>query len=78
MPKKLNKDEEKAISRKINVEIAPGNRTRLEAFIKRYNEHPDRSRPSLTMTDVLNEALDDFFTRDSAMELRGGAPKPIP
>jgi hypothetical protein len=78
MPKKQDKEAGKAISRKINVEIAPGNRTRLEAFIKRYNEHPDRSRPSLTITDVLNEALDDFFTRESIAELREGVPAPIP
>jgi hypothetical protein len=63
MAKKQNKDEEKASSRKVNVEIAPGNRTRLEAYIKNYNEHPDRSKPPLTLTDILNESLDDFFSR---------------
>ena len=65
MAKGQGKNEEKASSRKVNVEIAPGNRTRLEAYIKSYNEHPDRSRPSLTLTDVLNEALDDFFSKRS-------------
>lgn len=65
MAKKQAKADEKNSSRKVNVEIAPGNRTRLEAFIKNYNEHPDRSRPTLTLTDVLNEALDDFFSKQA-------------
>lgn len=65
MAKRQGKAEEKPSSRKVNVEIAPGNRSRLEAFIKNYNEHPDRSRPTLTLTDVLNEALDDFFSKQS-------------
>lgn len=63
MAKKSGKAEERNASRKVNVEIAPGNRSRLEAFIKNYNEHPDRSRPTLTLTDVLNEALDEFFSK---------------
>jgi hypothetical protein len=66
MPKKTNKSE-KDSSKKINVEIAPGNRTRLDAFLKSYNEHPNRSRPMLTLTDVLNEALDEFFSGSPAI-----------
>ena len=65
MSKKQSKADEKTASRKVNVEIAPGNLSRLDAYIKNYNGHPDRSRPNLTITDVLNEALDEFFTRDS-------------
>ncbi len=66
MPKKEVKGD-KSSSKKVNVEIAPGNRTRLESYIKNYNEHPDRSRPTLTLTDVLNEALDDFFSKQSQL-----------
>jgi hypothetical protein len=72
MPKKESKAEGRASSRKVNVEIAPGNRTRLEAYLKSYNGHPDRSRPSLTLTDLLNEALDEFFTRESSTAAERG------
>lgn len=69
MPKKEVKGD-KGSSKKVNVEIAPGNRKRLTKYIIFYNEHPDRSRPALTQTDVLNEALDEFFSRAFAAEVR--------
>jgi hypothetical protein len=49
-------------AKKVNVEIAPGNRSRLEAFVKTFKDNPERSRPAMTVTDVLNEALDEFFS----------------
>jgi hypothetical protein len=51
----------KGLSRKVNVDIAPGNALRLLTYMRRYNAHPDRSRPVLTVTDVLNEAMDELF-----------------
>jgi len=57
---------EKLPSRKVNVQIAPGNRRRLLAYLRSFNENPDRSHPTVTLTDVLNTALDDFFTAEAA------------
>jgi hypothetical protein len=48
-------------SRKINVEIAPGNQVRMTKFIAAYNARPDRRTPKLKYTDVVNEALDLFL-----------------
>jgi hypothetical protein len=52
---------EKGDAKKINVEIAPGNRTRLDAYLERYNARPDRKTPKLKYTDVLNASLDRFL-----------------
>jgi hypothetical protein len=52
---------EKDGSKKINVEIAPGNRAKLEAYIKAYNARPDRKTPKVKYTDVLNAAVDQFL-----------------
>lgn len=51
-------------SKKINVEIAPGNQTKMDEFIKYYNKQPDRKTPKLKYTDVVNEALDVFLTKN--------------
>jgi hypothetical protein len=59
MGKKHHKDKEGA--RKINVEIAPGNQMKLEAYIEGYNARPDRKTPKVKYTDVLNAALDQFL-----------------
>ena len=69
MPKRASEKKSSA-SKKVNVEIAPGNRSRLEDFIKTYRDDPDRSRPSMTLTDVLNAALDEYFAALAAS--RGG------
>jgi hypothetical protein len=57
MAKKTNKGK-KGSSRRVNVDIAPGNAVRLMTYIRRFNARPDRSEPLLTATDVLNAALD--------------------
>jgi hypothetical protein len=61
MPKKANKGK-KDSSRRVNVDIAPGNAVRLMTYIRRFNARPDRSKPLLTATDVLNAALDALFS----------------
>jgi hypothetical protein len=59
MGKKHDKD--KADSRKINVEIAPGNQQALDRYIQAYNHRPDRATPKIKYTDVVNEALDTLL-----------------
>jgi len=59
-------DRDESASLRVNVEIAPGNRSRLEAFMLANRSDPDRSRPVLTLTDILNEALDEFFSVELA------------
>lgn len=54
-------DKEKSGAKILNVEVAPGNRTRLEAYIHGYNTRPDRKTPKIKYTDVLNEAVDRFL-----------------
>jgi hypothetical protein len=49
-------------SRMVNVGIAPGNETRLRGYIDWYNRHPSRSRPAVTATDIVNEALDAYLS----------------
>jgi hypothetical protein len=60
MPQKTGKID-RDDSKKVNVEIAPFNGSRLDSYIRLRNEHPNRSHPLITITDVLNEALDAFF-----------------
>jgi hypothetical protein len=52
---------EKDGSKKLNVEIAPGNQMRLEVYMKSYNARPDRKTPRIKYTDVLNMALDTYL-----------------
>ncbi len=47
--------------KKINVEIAPGNQTRLKAYLEEYNSRPDRKTPKVKYTDVVNRAIDQFL-----------------
>ena len=61
-------------SKKINVEIAPGNRTALEAYIESYNARPDRTTPKIKYTDVLNLAVDRFMEAHLAA-MRKAAPE---
>jgi|GEM_PF-1508417 hypothetical protein len=77
MPKKEEKGD-RGSSKKVNVEIAPGNKKRLNEYIKSNNEHPDRSRPALTLTDVINEALDEFFSRGLDAAVGDSAKKEAP
>jgi len=62
-------DRGKSDSRKINVEIAPGNQAAMDAHVSAYNGKPERSTPKIGYTDVVNEALDRFL---SARAPRGG------
>lgn len=55
-------------SRMVNVGIAPGNETRLRRYIEWHNRHPSRSRPFITATDILNEALDIFLSGINPVE----------
>ena len=56
------KDKERAGSRKINVEIAPGNQSGMDRYIESYNHKPDRKTPKIKYTDVVNQALDQLFS----------------
>ncbi|MGO9310178.1 MAG: hypothetical protein ACLQDL_14310 [Spirochaetia bacterium] len=49
-------------SRKINVEIAPGNQQAMERYIESYNHKLDRKTPKIKYTDVVNEALDKLLS----------------
>jgi len=59
---KKSEKSEKHGSRTVNVGIAPGNEARLRQYIEWHNQHPSRSRPVVTATDIVNEALDLFLT----------------
>ncbi|MGO9409687.1 MAG: hypothetical protein ACLQCB_02925 [Spirochaetia bacterium] len=63
MGRKHNKDGSEGL--KINVEIAPGNQAKMDLFIKAYNSRPDRKTPKIKYIDLLNEALDQFFSAHS-------------
>jgi hypothetical protein len=49
-------------TRMVNVGIAPWNEVRLRNYIEWHNKHPSRSRPVVTATDIVNEALDVFLS----------------
>jgi len=57
---------ERSGSRKINVEIAPGNQRAMDLYIEGYNRRPDRRTPKVGYTDVVNEALDRFLSGRTA------------
>ena len=46
---------------KLHVEIPKANWARLEAFLKAYNEAPERVSSPLKYTDLINQALDAFL-----------------
>lgn len=56
-------------SKKVNIEIAPGNWVRLEKYIKGFNENPERTTSKLKYTNVVNEALSVLFS-DSDNNIR--------
>ena len=67
---------EKQASKKINVEIAPGNQAAMDRFIELYNHQPDRKTSKIKYTDVVNEALDRLFrTRRPALKSKAGESK---
>ena len=60
MGKKQRTDRNAA--RAINVEIAPGIQEKLDLYIRAYNHKPERATPKVKYTDVINDALDRFFS----------------
>jgi len=56
------RDKTKVGSRKINVEIAPGNQQAMDDYIQSYNHKLDRKTPKIKYTDVVNEALDKLLS----------------
>jgi len=52
---------EKVKSKKVNIEIAPGNWVRLEKFINDFNDNPERTASKMKYTNVVNDALAMFF-----------------
>ena len=70
------KKDSAAEPRRINVEVAPGNRENLDRYIRAYNHRPDRRTPKLKYTDVINEALDAFLgSRVTVARARAAAAK---
>jgi hypothetical protein len=66
-------DKGKAGSRKINVEIAPGNQEAMDVYVESYNQRPERSTPKIGYTDVVNEALDRFLNAHAPRNGEKGA-----
>ena len=48
-------------TKRVVTEIAPGVRVLLDAYIKAFNEAPERVSSPLKYTDVINQALDAFL-----------------
>ncbi len=55
--------EKDSLSKKINVEIAPGNQKAMDEYIQSYNQKPDRKKTKLKYTDVVNEALYVYLSK---------------
>ena len=66
-------DKGKADSRRINVEIAPGNQRAMDVYVESYNKRPERSTPKIGYTDVVNEALDKFLNSHAPRQGKKGA-----
>lgn len=62
---KTTKKEKKAGSQRVNVDLAPGVLRLLNTHLERENSSPDRIKSTLTFTDVINQALDEFFSENS-------------
>jgi hypothetical protein len=62
------REKERVGSRKINVEIAPGNQAAMDRYIESYNHAPDRKTPKIKYTDVVNDALDKFLSTRRAKD----------
>lgn len=52
----------RAESKKLHIEIMPANWKAIENHIEAYNANPLRSTPVLKYADVINRAIDEFFT----------------
>lgn len=50
-------------SSRVNVEIAPGVRARLDRYIEQELNSPDQTTVSLTYTDIINQALKEYFLK---------------
>lgn len=48
-------------AKRVVTEIAPGVRTMLDAYMKAYNDGPERVSSPLKYTDIINLALDSFL-----------------
>lgn len=53
-------------SQRINVELAPGVKEALVSYLAAQNGAEDRTAPALTMTDVVNAALDKFLAGNAS------------
>ena len=58
----------KALSKRVVIEIAPGVRAMLDAYLSVYNDSPERVSSPLKYTDVVNQALDEFLPRKPTPE----------
>lgn len=51
----------KAKAKKINLQIAPGNWSKMQSLVTAFNENPERTAPKMKFTDVVNQAIQEFF-----------------
>ena len=47
---------------KLHVEIPRANWTRMEAYLKGYNDDPGRMTPKLKVAHIINEALVQYLS----------------
>jgi hypothetical protein len=55
-----------AKAKKQHFELTPANNLRLDEYIKRYNSDSDRITPKIKIADVVNLALDRWFSAQKA------------
>lgn len=46
---------------RVNIEIAPGVARRLNAYLDREKQSGERTKASLTYTEIINDALSEFL-----------------
>ena len=64
-----------AKGRKQHFELSPANKKRLDAYLERSNDDPNRVTPRLKIGDVVNLALDAWLsvrTGDAAKAAKNG------
>jgi hypothetical protein len=54
---------EKAMAKKLHVEITPANWRRMEKYIEGYNGNPHRVTPRYKPADVINLALFGYLKK---------------
>jgi hypothetical protein len=59
----MAKDGKKDDVKKLHVEIMPANWDRLEAYLHRYNDDPERITPRIKYAHVINQALHLYFRK---------------